>query len=98
MKNTWKHRFILKMFIAFLKKNDVYNEYLSNLEDGFYYRHKHKKAINEKQYIIDTITTKPYRLILDAFNWANDNKVNWDDVSSEWEYEIWKIEKVFSLK
>lgn len=98
MKNRWKHRFILKAFIAFLKKNNVYNEYLSSLEDGYYYRHEHKKAINEKQYIIDTVTTKPYRLILDAFRWTDYLQINWNDLSGEWEYEVWKIEKVFSLK
>lgn len=98
MKNRWKHRFILKAFIAFLKKNNVYNEYLSNLEDGYYYRHVHQKAINEKQYIIDTVTTKPCRLILDAFRWSDYLQVNWGDLSYEWECEVWKIEKVFSLK
>ena len=98
MKNQRKHRFILKTFIAFLKKNNVYNEYLSNLEDGYDYRLEHKKATNEKQYIIDTIKYNPHRLILDAFRWADYLQVNWDDLSGEWEYEVWKIEKVFSLK
>lgn len=98
MKNQRKHRFILKTFIAFLKKNNVYDEYLSNLEDGYYYRHRHKTTINEKQYIIDTIKYNPHRLILDAFSWVDDLQVNWNDLSGEWEYEVWKIEKVFSLK
>lgn len=98
MENRRKHRFILKTFIAFLKKNNIYNEYLYSLEDGYYYRHEHKKATNEKQYIIDTITTKPERLILDAFRWSSDNTVDWDALSCKWEYKVWKLEKVFSLK
>ena len=98
MNNVWKHRFILKTFITFLKKNNVYDKYLSNLEDGYYYRHEYKKATNEKQYIIDTITTKPEHLILDAFRWSSDNTVDWDDLSSKWECEVWKMEKVCSSK
>ena len=98
MEKRRKHRFILKMFIAFLKKNNVYNEYLSSLEDGHYYRHEHRKAINEKQFIIDTVTTQPYRLILDAFRWSDYSQVDWNDLSLKWEYKVWKMEKVFSLK
>lgn len=98
MENRLKYRLILKAFIAFLKKNNVYNEYLSSLEDGYDYRLEHKKATNEKQYIINTVTTKPYRLILDAFKWSDYSQVKWSDLSDEWEYEVWKMEKVFSLK
>lgn len=98
MKKKQKHKFILKHFIAFLKKNNAYSKFLFNLEDGYYYRHSHKKATNEKQYIIETIKHNPHRLILDAFSWANDTKVNWDCLSCEWECEVWKIDKVFSLK
>jgi hypothetical protein len=98
MKKNQKHKFILKHFIAFLKKNNVYDKFLSNLEDGYYYRHSHRKSINEKQYIIETIKCNPHRLILDAFSWATDTKVNWDSLSCEWECEVWKIDKVFSLR
>ena len=98
MRKNQKHKFILKKFIAFLKKHKAYNEYLSNLEDGYYYRYTHKSAINEKLYIIQTIQYKPHRLILDAFSWSNDLKISWDYLSSEWECEVWKIDKIFSLK
>lgn len=82
-----KNKYILKLFIAFLKQNGVYDEYLYALSKGEYYRFKYnKKLVNPISFIIQKIKHNPYELITDAFDWY-DSKYSasvWWVLNNEW--------------
>lgn len=89
MKNN-HYKSILKIFIAFLKKNNVYDQYLYDLENGCAYRRKHGDSIEPIEFLIDNIKHYPEDLILNAFRWAESDYPDWDYLSEEWNEFLWK--------
>ena len=67
-----KNKYILKLFIAFLKKHKVYDVYLYALSKGEHYRFNYnKKWIRPENFIIETIQRSPSNLISEAFDWRS---------------------------
>ena len=93
-KISMKNKHILKLFIAFLKQNEAYNEYLYGLSKGEHYRFNcNKKWISPENFIIETIQRSPSNLILDAFNWETDSNLSqetWWELNDEWEDIMYK--------
>ena len=84
-----KNKYILKLFIAFLKRNKVYNEYLYALSKGEHYRFNYNKNwIKPEDFIVETIQRSPNNLISDAFDWGNfeySRYKEWWILNDEWE-------------
>jgi hypothetical protein len=84
-----KNKYILKLFIAFLKQKGVYDVYLYALSKGEHYRCKYnKKWIRPEDFIIETIQLAPINLISDAFDWSNyeySRYKKWWIINDEWE-------------
>ena len=84
-----KNKYILKQFIAFLKKNNVYDEYLYELSKGKLFRVQYdEKWINPVDFIIYEIKREPSGLIINAFCWAKSTTLSqetWNELSNEWE-------------
>lgn len=82
-----KNKYILKLFIAFLKKHGVYDEYIYQLYIGEQFRFFYNKnLINPISFIIQKIKHNPYELITDAFDW-NKTKYSisvWWVLNNEW--------------
>lgn len=78
---------ILKKFIAFLKKENIYEIYLRNLSFDSAYRQRWA-MVKEKDMVIwltKTVKLYPHRLIVDAFRWNSWEGVNWILISEKWE-------------
>lgn len=84
-----KNKYILKLFIAFLKQNGVYGAYLYALSKGELYRFNYnKKWIRPENFIIETIQHSPSNLISHAFDWSNYENLRykkWWILNDEWE-------------
>ena len=82
-----KEKEILKNFIAFLKKNNIYHLYLQNL--------KKWKCGNENSvdFIVKTIRTEPSDLIITAFPWisAKNPTISWRMLHCEWGKIVYSI-------
>lgn len=76
-----KEKYILKLFIGFLKKNNVYNEYIKSLIES-----KSSANIEPLSFIIKTIKIRPRSLIVDAFDWSSCKYCphKWYDLHNEW--------------
>jgi hypothetical protein len=84
MKNN-QYKSILKTFIAFLKKNNVYKQYLYDLENGDEYRRRFGWPTEQVQFLIYHLENKPEDLILNAFRWADSDYPNWKKLFNEWD-------------
>lgn len=75
-----KKKLIIKTFTKFLKKNDVYDLYLTNLMN--YY----EQETNSIDFIINCINRTPDELILAAFPWHSlpTQKKTWGVLHKEW--------------
>lgn len=75
-----RKKFIVKTFTRFLKKNDVYDLYLTNLMN---YNEQETKSID---FIINCINRSPDELILGAFPWCSlpTQKKSWGGLHKEW--------------
>lgn len=83
-----KEQYILKLFIKFLKKNNVYEEYILRLNS-------HKGGKEESiNYIVLICKTKPLELIISAFPWFSlkdiNSKIKWGDLHRKWIYLLKK--------
>lgn len=86
-----KNKYILKLFISFLKKNNVYYNFLYNLEIDVLYRKRLIKLTkidltNPVDYVVYTIKCNP-EMIFDAFSWSHTNGINkekWCKLHLEW--------------
>ena len=89
-----KNKYILKLFIAFLKQKGVYDVYLYGLSKGEHYRFNYnKKWIRPENFILETIQRSPSRLISDAFDWRNCEYSiyrKWWILNNEWEDLMYK--------
>lgn len=75
-----KKKLIVKTFTRFLKKNDVYDLYLTNLMN---YNEQEIKSID---FIINCTNRSPDELILGAFPWCSlpTQKKSWGKLHKEW--------------
>lgn len=75
-----KKRYILKLFIKFLKHHQVYDSYVSSLI-------KTKGNKTSQNFIIKTIKQEPENLIVSAFFWETpkNQKITWSQLHFEWE-------------
>lgn len=89
----FKNKKILKQFIAFLKSNNVYNEYLFKLENGDDYRIRHSYPVESTDFIIEYVKWYPEDLILDAFDWEDSR--TWSILSDKWGDEVFAIKKMW---
>lgn len=89
-----KNKYILKLFIAFLKQKGVYDVYLCALSKGEHYRFNYnKKWIRPEIFILETIKRSPSNLISDAFDWSNVEYSiyrKWWILNDEWEDLMYK--------
>jgi hypothetical protein len=76
-----KEKYTLKLFIGFLKKNNVYDAYIKSLIEC-----NSPRFIDPLNFIIRTIKVRPRSIIADAFDWRSckycPNK--WYDLHMEW--------------
>ena len=75
-----KKKLIIKTFTSFLKKNNVYDLYLTNLMN---YNEQETDSID---FIINCLNRTPEDLILDAFPWYSlpTQKKSWGALHKEW--------------
>jgi hypothetical protein len=77
-----KAKFILKLFIAFLKKNDVLEEYVKNLvcDKGGKYE--------SIRFIVSCCNYQPSNLLMHAFVWREfilrNKGLKWGDLHRKW--------------
>lgn len=76
-----KNKYILKLFISFLKKNNVYYNFLYNLETDVPYRSKlirFKKIdlTNPVDYVVYMIKCNPAMIFNDAFSWFDTDGID----------------------
>ena len=83
-----KNKYILKLFIGFLKKNNVYDEFLYYLEKDKPFRLSRLNDLrNPIEYIEFMINNNPTMLINDAFDWSHATKITraeWYRLHSSW--------------
>lgn len=91
-----QYKSILKTFIAFLKKNNVYDQYLYDLENGEEYRRRHGYSIELVNFLIYHIKHFPEDLIINAFRWSDSDYPDWDNLAGEWNIILWK--KIYENK
>lgn len=87
-----KEKYTLKLFIGFLKKNNIYDAYIKSLIE-----YNSSKLINPTYFIIRTVKVRPMCLIADAFDWSSCKCCNkkWFDLHMEW----WTLyNKLFNKK
>lgn len=89
----FKNKKILKQFIAFLKSNHVYDEYLVNLENGSDYRQRYSCPSDATLFIIEYVKWYPEDLILDAFDWEDSRA--WPILSNKWADEVFAIKQMW---
>ena len=76
----------LKLFITFLKQENIYKEYLKNLNNGKNFRKLIHCEPNATDFIVNKISERPFLLIDSAFNWTSNYypHINWYAVSLKW--------------
>lgn len=83
-----KNKYILKRFIAFLKRNYAYKEFLNLMINDRNFRITYKKDLsNPTDYITFTIQNHPKMLINNAFDWSNSKNITrrqWYDLHNAW--------------
>ncbi len=84
-----KNKYILNLFIAFLKQNKVYDDYLYILSKGVHYRFNYNKNwLKPEDFIIETIQRSPNDLISNAYDWGNCQHSiykKWWELNYKWE-------------
>ena len=83
-----KNRKILKLFIAFLKQKEIYDEYLNCLSNGAKFRSYIRNDFADPiAFLAYTVKREPYNLINSAFNWDKGMKITrnkWGILDGEW--------------
>lgn len=80
------NKYKLKLFITFLKQENIYEEYLKSLNNGKNYRELIHCESNATDFIVNQIKKQPYNLISSAFAWYLNrySHINWATVSLKW--------------
>lgn len=83
-----KNKYVLKLFIGFLKKNKVYDEFLYYLEKEKHFRLSRVNDLrNPIEYIKFMINNNPTMLVNYAFEWSNAKtrtRVSWCKLHCDW--------------
>ena len=84
-----KEKYILKRFAAFLKKNNVYDEFLYYLQKDSSFRSTASfcDLRNPISYITNAIKCYPEMIFNSAFNWGNTKNIKreqWFELHLEW--------------
>lgn len=76
----------LKLFITFLKQENIYKEYLKSLNNGKNYRELIHCESNATDFIVNKISERPFYLINSAFKWSSNHYpyIDWSVVSLKW--------------
>lgn len=74
-------KYLLRIFIKFLKFNKAYENYILNLKET---KGGQKESIN---FIVRHITYRPNDIIMDAFMWnsSKKQKKTWVELHREWQ-------------
>lgn len=85
-----RDKYILKLFIAFLKQKGAYDDYLYELSKGESFRIAYRpKWLHPVDFIIDEIKhNRASELIDNAFDWEKSttlSQVSWWELNDEWE-------------
>ena len=85
-----RDKYILKLFIAFLKQKGAYDDYLYELSKGESFRNYYcKKWLHPVDFITYEIKhNRPSELIDNAFDWEKSttlSQASWWELSDEWE-------------
>lgn len=82
------NKFILKQFIAFLKRNYAYKEFLNLMMNDGNFRITPKQDLSDPtDYITFMVQNQPKMLINNAFQWSNSRNMTrgqWYDLHNEW--------------
>lgn len=76
----------LKLFIAFLKQEKIFKEYLKGLNNGENYRKSIHCEPNATDFIVNKISELPFRLVNSAFDWYSNRyqDIDWYAISKKW--------------
>ena len=89
-----KNKYILKLFIAFLKQRGAYDDYLYELSKGESFRINYRKKWSHLvDFIIDEVQHGPSALIDSAFDWEKSttlSQVRWWELCDEWKDLMYK--------
>ncbi len=83
-------KYILKYFIAFLKRKRAYREFLKLMTDDRNFRISYKIDLsNPTDYITFMVQNQPTLLINNAFDWTKSKNIKrgqWYDLHREWHH------------
>lgn len=77
-----KYKYILRIFITFLKRENVYDQYIDALINDKHYRQK----ISPSLFIAHHVKYSPQNLIASAFDWSTyqNTIVGWAYIDEKW--------------
>ena len=85
---------ILKLFITFLRRENIYKDYIKGLKRGASYRANCSimRERDELEWLVKTIKSCPQNLIEDAFSWSCYNheemrgcdELDWISINEKW--------------
>lgn len=83
-----ENKYILKQFIAFLKRNNAYKEFLNLMMNDGNFRITLKQDLSDPtDYIAFMVQNYPKMLINNAFDWSNSTHITrgqWYDLHNKW--------------
>lgn len=81
-----KNKQLLKDFIKFLRKENIYKNYIEGLKRGESYRANEAsvRECDELIWLVKTIKFYPEKLIEDAFGWYSHSYVDWFTIDEKW--------------
>ena len=80
------NKIILKLFIKFLRKENIYKDYIEGLKRGASYRANCSRIreCDELEWLVKTVKSCPQNLIVDAFSWGSSKIVHWGELDLKW--------------
>ena len=80
------NKIILKLFIKFLRRENIYEDYIEGLKRGASYRANcsRMRERDELEWLVKTIKVCPQNLIEDAFSWPCYTLVDWVSINEKW--------------
>lgn len=81
-----KHKYILRIFITFLKRENVYYQYIDALINDKHYRTKTSQQLSPSSFIAHQVKYSPQNLISNAFAWSTyQNTIfGWAYIDEKW--------------
>lgn len=96
------NKIILKLFIKFLRRENIYENYIEGLKRGATYRANcsRMKERDELKWLVKTIKVCPQKLIEDAFSWSHYNFEDWININRKWKDYFYskKDDKTFNVE